>query len=282
VRCCRDAGTAGRLCMMASATSPVDFHNHVMPGVDDGASDEVQATAALRAFVEQGILDITATPHVDGSLTAHPRELEQRLAELDVGWATLQALAAEHFPEVTVRRGAEIMLDTPQPDLSDPRLRLDGGTFALVEYPFMMVPPNSGGVIRCLLAAGVTPVIAHPERYGGIAPGSTLPVDWRRQGALLQVNAGSITGRYGPQARDNALDLLERGLVHYICSDYHCRSRPSTAGARRMLTELGGAEHADLLTAVNTRRLIEGQEPLPVPPLRIRTSMMNRLKKWLR
>ena len=260
----------------------VDFHNHVIPGVDDGASDEAEARAALEAFLANHVVQLVATPHIDGSLSARPDHLRERLAEIDRGWERLRAVAAA-FPAVTVHRGAEVMLDTPEPDLSDPRLRLDGGRFALVEYPFMTVPPQSTRVIEFLLRGGVTPIIAHPERYAGITPSSPLPAEWRDAGAHLQVNAGSLTGRYGPQARDNAFALLERGLADYVCSDFHARGRPATTSARNLLSDNNGAEQADLLLGVNPRRMLNGEAPIPVPPWRPRRSIWTRLRqRWSR
>lgn len=259
----------------------IDFHNHVIPGVDDGASDPEEAAKALRAFAAQGVTGVIATPHVDGSLTLRPAELAERLREIDAGWARLSEVAASDGSDVQVWRGAEVMLDTPEPEIADERLRLAGGRFALVEYPFMSVPPQSSRVLRHLLEAGVTPVLAHPERYQGMLPDSPLPSEWKAAGALLQVNAGSLTGKYGPQARSVALGLLEHGLVDYICSDYHARGRPATAGARELLVELDGAEHAELLMKVNPGRLLEGLGPLPVPPLRAQQGLWQRFRRWI-
>lgn len=266
---------------MTNAAGIIDFHNHVIPGVDDGASDDVEAAFALRSLAEQGVTHVVATPHVEGSLTLRRHGLERRLVELDNGWAALLRVAAEQAPELVLHRGAEVMLDTPEPDLSDPRLRLAGGTFVLVEYPFMMVPPHSGAAISAIIRAGFTPIVAHPERYTGVRD-AVLPGQWRAHGARLQVNAGSVTGRYGPQAKENAMALLERGLVDYLCTDYHARGRPSVQGARALLAELGAAEQADLLTIVNPRRLLDGEPPLQLEPIRVRRSMLNRLQKWLR
>ncbi|HSJ05604.1 MAG TPA: CpsB/CapC family capsule biosynthesis tyrosine phosphatase [Longimicrobiales bacterium] len=266
---------------MTEPLTLVDFHNHVMPGVDDGATDPAEAEGALRVLAEQGVAHVIATPHVDGSLTLRPEALSHRLREVDDAWATLQAVARA-VPQIEVYRGAEVMLDTPEPDLSDDRLRLAGGRFALIEYPFMSVPPHSTNVLANIMNAGFIPIVAHPERYAGITPGSRLPEEWCGAGALLQVNAGSITGRYGPQARHNVLDLLERGLAHFVCSDFHARGRPYLRRARAALEEMGGAEHAELLMGGNPRRLLEGQHPLRVPPLRTRHGVLSRLRKWLR
>jgi protein-tyrosine phosphatase len=260
----------------------LDFHNHVIPGVDDGAADDEQAATALQAFSDQSIDTLIATPHINASLTLTPDLLEERLKEIDAGWHRLTSLVATRFPAMRVHRGAEVMLDTPQPVLSDLRLRLAGGRFALVEYPFMGVPPQSTSVLQLLIRGDIVPVIAHPERYTSMTVTSPLPAEWKAAGALLQVNAGSIVGRYGPQARDNALALLERGMADYICSDFHARSRPATAAAREALAELGGAEIAEILTAVNPRRLLDGEMPLPVPSLQRQHGMLGRIREWLR
>jgi protein-tyrosine phosphatase len=260
----------------------VDFHNHVMPGVDDGASSDEEAGDALRAFLAQNARHVVATPHVNGSLTLRADAIAERLAELDRGWERLQAIAAARAPALQIYRGAEVMLDTPNPDLGDARLRLAGTAFALCEYPFMTVPPNSTGVLRTMQEAGVIPVIAHPERYVGVSTDCMLASRWRHAGALLQINAGSLTGRYGETARDNAIALLENGLVDYLCSDYHARGRPSTSSARRILTETGGEEHFQMMAMINPRRLLDGEMPVPVPPLRMKRSVADKVRRWFR
>lgn len=259
-------------------TELADFHSHLMPGVDDGAVDEAEAAAALGALREQGVRSLITTPHIDGSLTLKPGQLAERLAELDRAWSRLQDVARQ-FPDMTVMRGTEVMLDTPDPDLSDPRLRLDGGSFVLVEFGFMTVPPNSAAVLRRLRDGGIVPVLAHPERYAGMRPGSDLPAQWREAGALLQMNAGSISGRYGPEPRANAQALLGAGLVDFICSDYHARGKPALSGCLRVLTESGAAEQASLLMSANPRRMFAGEMPLPIMPVAARSSGQTLLRR---
>lgn len=146
----------------------LDFHNHVVPGVDDGAQDLDQSRAALRALRESGVETVIATPHFDGSLTHDRAAMERRLEAIDAGWAQLTAMAAEEFPGLRVERGVELMLDTPDPDLSDARLRLAGTRFVLLEFPTMTVPPHVAQALAALAAKGWTPIVAHPERYIGI------------------------------------------------------------------------------------------------------------------
>jgi protein-tyrosine phosphatase len=255
----------------------VDFHSHLIPGVDDGAQSIEDARAALTAMRAAGIEAIITTPHVDGSLTETEAALAERLAGIDAAWERLRALAGAEFPDLRLERGAEIMLDTPSPDLSDLRLRLAGGRYALVEFPFLQVPPSSAAAIRGLTAAGVLVVIAHPERYAGIGAALERPAEWRDAGAYFQANYGSLSGRYGPGVQRAVFGLLERGWLDFFSTDYHARGRLHLDAARAALLRLGGEEQFNLLSTVNPRRLLEGELPLPVAPLRPRPSLLGRV-----
>jgi protein-tyrosine phosphatase len=166
----------------------IDFHNHVVPGVDDGAADLEQARAALAALAGQGVHTLVATPHARASMALRPAELEAFGARIGAAWEALRELASAEFPGLRLERGAEVMLDVPGADLSDPRLRLAGTAFALVEFPYMQAPPNAAQALAALAASGCRPVLAHPERYPG--SGAAAAEEWRNAGALLQLNAG--------------------------------------------------------------------------------------------
>jgi protein-tyrosine phosphatase len=254
----------------------IDFHNHLIPGVDDGAADAEQTLAGLQAFAEQGVNRVVCTPHVSGDLTRVPAMLAERLEELDQGWETARQVAAE-FGKIELLRGAEVMLDSPEPDFSDPRLRLAGTSFVLVEFPFMTVPPNGPRALFELRMRGWSPVLAHPERYGNAAASLEDAAEWRRVGASLQVNCGSLLGRYGPQAQTLAWGLLERGWVDFLSSDYHTRGRCPVLECRQELERRGAGEQAVLLMETNPARMLAGEAPLPVPPLEGKRPLWRRL-----
>lgn len=260
----------------------VDLHNHLIPGVDDGASDIDQSRTALAALQDAGVTSLVATPHLKGSLTLEPEALDARLREIDTGWEKLEALAAAEFPALHLGRGVELMLDTPSPDLSDPRLRLAGGNFVLLEFPFMVVPPRSVHAIADLRMQGWKPVIAHPERYSGVDQRLEIVAEWRRCGGILQVNVGSLAGRYGEEARLRAEALLQRGWVDLLASDYHTREKLMIRVAYSRLKEMGAEEQAQLLLMTNPRRLLEGNDPVPVRPCMAQRSLWERLRKVFR
>lgn len=246
----------------------IDFHSHLVPGVDDGAATLEETRASLAAFRDQGVTAVVTTPHLRGSDTQRPERLSALLATLDAAWDGVAALAAAEFPALRLARGCEVMLDTLAPDLSDPRVRLAGTRFVLVEFPYMAVPPNARTPLFEIKMGGWSPVIAHPERYENIGPALEGPEEWRRAGAHLQVNGGSLLGKYGAAAERAAWALLRRGWVDYVGSDYHARGRLHVAAAFSALVRAGGEEQADLLFRANPERLLAGKAPLPVPPLR--------------
>jgi protein-tyrosine phosphatase len=246
----------------ATSRAMVDFHNHVIPGVDDGASDEAETRRALDAFAAEGVGRVIATPHVR-LFAPGQGSVPDRLAEIDAGWTRLETCTR---PDMPVRRGAELRLDTADPDLTDDRLRLGGTRFALVEYPYFTIPPRSDRVLALLVRRGWAPIVAHPERYSGFDDALDVVRQWRAAGACLQINAGSFLGRYGERARQLAFALLRQGLADYIASDYHARSAPRLADALALLVRSGAGAQVELLARTNPSRLWEDQSPVAVPP----------------
>ena len=260
----------------------IDFHNHLMPAVDDGAQSIADSCAALSAFAAEGVPTVITTPHVDGSVTRDADALAERLGELDVAWVQLSAHAREHHPNMKVLRGVELMLDTPQPYLHDERLRLAGGVFVLLEFPFMSVPPRSAAVIADIRNDGMLPIIAHPERYSGLSADLAIADAWRRAGAYVQVNGASLIGRYGPDARRYAWTLVERGWADFMGSDYHARGPLNVAQYRNALEEFASPEHAQILLEVNPARLLAGERPVPLPHIKLKRSLWGRMTEMLR
>jgi protein-tyrosine phosphatase len=259
--------------------SLVDIHTHLVPGVDDGARDVSEAVAAVQRLAVAGAIAVLATPHFQGSLTHDPAAQAGRLAELDQGWEAL--LDATDPQPMELFRGVEVLLDVPAPRPDDERLRINGGPFVLVEFPYMTVPPGAERPLESLRADGWIPVLAHPERYDGTGADAAGTVEsarrWRDAGSYLQVNGPALLGRYGPDSRMRAMALLEAGMVDYLGSDYHARGEPRVAEYTAVLREEGHDQALALLTETNPRRLLDGLAPLPVPPVRFARSWLDRL-----
>lgn len=258
-----------------------DLHSHLVPGVDDGARTVDDALEGIGRMVERGVCRIVTTPHLEGSLTLDADGFASRMERMDRAWREVREAVGDAHPGLDFRRGHEVMLDLPDVDLSDERLHLGGTAFVLVEWPRLQVPHGTGKVIGRIRFSGLIPVVAHPERYGGVGPDLQIVGEWRRRGAFLQVSYGSLLGRYGDRARRRAFRLIERGWADYLSTDFHGRPELELyldrAGAA--LEELGGAEQFTMLAATNPERLFEGREPLPVPALPLERSFWERIRQ---
>ncbi len=259
----------------------LDFHNHLIPGVDDGARSLEESALALRLVVEGGITALITTPHITGSaLLADGAAVYRR--RVDHAWSELKSLAQSAFPSVTLERGFEVLLDVPRVDFSATDLRLAGSKFVLVEFPLHGIPVNSARTLFEIKMTGVTPIVAHPERYRDLDEDLDLVRAWQDSGALVQINSGSLIGAYGDRARRLAYRSLELGLASYLCSDYHARGRVATPLAKSALERHGGTAVAELLTNTNPFRILQGLDPLPVPQLKFRQSGLAGLVSRLR
>lgn len=271
--------------ILPDRTSLVDIHNHLVAGVDDGANDIPSVLSSVERMTHTGIRRIVTTPHIRGSLTSDPRRLEARLSEVDEAFERAAAAIKEDFPEVEYRRGHEVLLDVPEVDFADERIRMAGSSFVLVEWPRLHIPPGTPRVLGWIREQGYRPIVAHPERYMGMGDQLDLAERWRAVGAFLQVNYGSLDGRYGEDARDVALHLLERGLVDYMASDFHGKPglRIYKKEAWAVLEERdGGEETLDLLCRVNPGRILEDLEPVPVPTLPPSSKLFDRIRGMVR
>ncbi len=265
-------------------TSLVDIHSHLVPAVDDGARNVEALVDSVDRMIGCGIRRILTTPHVRGSMTHEPARLEERLDEVDAAFETAAAAVRARFPEVEYRRGHEVMVDVPEVDFSDPRMRMAGTNFVLVEWPRLHVPPGTPRVLRWIRDQGYVPVVAHPERYAGLGEGGAILRHWRDAGAYLQVNYGSFVGRYGAAAQTMAFEIVEAGLADYLASDFH-----GHGSLRIYKDEAWGALEArapegllETLCRANPSRLLEGLEPLPMSPLLPPPGIIDRLRGAIR
>lgn len=195
--------------------STVDIHCHILPGLDDGSPDQATSARMARMAVAHGIGTVVATPHwVEDEQEISPQIVRQ--AAVDV-----QTLLLENSIPLTVLPGHEAFIC---PDLPD-RLRhghvltlADKGTHLLLELPYEEMPIYVDSVVFGLQLQGVTPILAHVERYQYVRRDWRVLERWIQHGCLAQVNAASL----GPRRRDGvAQELVDRGLIACTATDAH-------------------------------------------------------------
>jgi protein-tyrosine phosphatase len=196
----------------------VDCHSHVVPSGDDGAATIQDGVALCRSAAEHGTAILFATPHVWPYLTLTPER------EQDVHAA---------FERIRPRAGLELRLGyelTPAPPLLDEdprRYVLEGTDCVLMEVPFTGPADLVFALAEHIEAAGLRPVIAHPERTEAVLDDPFVAQELAARGWTLQVNATSLTGRHGPEPEELGWSLVEGGLARVVGSDGHRATRPA-------------------------------------------------------
>ena len=240
----------------------IDIHHHCLPGVDDGPREWDEAVAMCRAAADEGITTIVATPHVLRGRwkTFSIPELELRIAELRqrVGESPRLILGSEYFFAHDV---VEVL------NARDAIVPLAGSRYVLVELAANSVPPMIEQPFYRMQLEGWVPVLAHPERNLVFQANPGALAELIQHGVKTQVTSGSLTGEFGPQARQAAETFLRRNMVHFIATDAHNTTKrpPLVREPRAVLEELVGSQTADALMVHNPRAVVENRN-LPWDP----------------
>ncbi len=241
----------------------IDLHCHILPGIDDGAPDLATAMAMAKMAVEDGITHIACTPHViNGVYDNDP-------ARIGAAVERLQQELAVAGVELKLLCGADVHI---APDLLQ-RLQAGGvrvlgrSHYFLLEPPHHVRPPAVERFVKSLIAGGYIPVITHPERLTWIEQHYPVFEELSDSGAVMQITAGSITGRFGRRAKYWSERLLDEGRVHLVASDAHnlVDRPPVLSKAREIVRErLGDDAALDLFERFAAMIILD--LPLPAAP----------------
>lgn len=243
----------------------LDVHNHMIPGIDDGARDMDMSLAMALIAVENGIRQIIATPHVMPTVYDNDRaQILEAVAILN------QNLQEQEIP-LTVLPGGEYHLEPELPESWQKGELLslnDNGRYLLVELPDGLIPDYTMQVLYELQLAGVTPVIAHPERNRALQAKPNIMKRMANRGMVFQVTSASITGLFGREVQRNAMEIITSGHVTVVGSDAHsARGRsPRLREASDVIANRFGEECADVLCYHNPHHISRGSDLLAHQP----------------
>jgi tyrosine-protein phosphatase YwqE len=195
----------------------LDFHNHLLPGIDDGSPDVETSLTLFRGLADLGFTQLICTPHIIAD--THPNTPE-----------TI-ANAAQHLKTESQKLGvnldfryaAEYMLDdTFQNALSTkkPLLKLHNNRI-LVEFSYIQKPSRVENFSFELQISGYEPVLAHPERYMYYHKQLGYYEHLKDLGFELQLNLLSLTPYYGKEVQKVANHLLKNRMYDFACTDMH-------------------------------------------------------------
>lgn len=195
----------------------IDIHSHILPGIDDGAQTEQDSLAMAKAAVEDGISTIFATPHHRNG--AYDNDRDAILKSVDL---LNKLLESENVP-LNVLPGQEVRIngDYTEELKSGELLPLNHTRYIMVEFASGHVPRYAMQMLFDIQVIGFIPIIVHPERNRELLERPKMLHEFVKKGALTQITAGSVTGKFGKNVQKFTQQIIEANLTHFIASDAH-------------------------------------------------------------
>lgn len=196
----------------------LDFHSHILPGLDDGATDLDNSVALASAMADWGFERITCTPHITNKFRNTPDMIRAAFEQL-------QEILYVRGVDVELKMSAEYRLvpETWPEVLEKNWLMPIEDRFVLMELPIFN-PEDIKDIkpleeFKKVISLGLTPLLPHPERYFYLSEKELM--SYLEAGVRIQSNYGSLAGLYGDRAQQNARSLVDQGLVSYYGTDMH-------------------------------------------------------------
>ncbi len=235
-----------------------DIHHHLLYGLDDGPASIDEAVSMAAMAYQDGITHVVCTPHASYRYPFQPSENALRIAEI-------RAELAKAGIGLTLGLGCDFHLnwDNIQDAKANPKkYSINETRYLLVELPESFIPASFTEVFQELQMAGLVPIVTHPERNQPIQRNPGQMRSWIANGALIQVTAGAVLGRFGKAAQALAQRFLKDEWVHVIATDAHNVSSrpPRMSEAFEHICNAFGEETARRLCSTNPRAIFGGSD----------------------
>jgi protein-tyrosine phosphatase len=234
----------------------IDVHCHILPGIDDGASDLTESLALLQLAVTDGITRMVATPHIN------PGYFDNNKTTIHQALTCLRQALLQHQIPIEIAAAAEIRVTADlMPAFEQGQLPILGHwqqqQVLLLEFPHSHIPVGSDKLVKWLLQRGVVPMIAHPERNRDVQNDPKILAPLIRAGCLFQLTASSLLGDLGDRHQECARLLLQQRLFTVMATDSHnlLRRPPRLAAARAEVSRLIDESYAQALVQTNPQQI---------------------------
>ncbi len=216
----------------------VETHCHILPAIDDGAKDVETSLNMIKKLQNQGATKIVVTPHYYSDTIS----LNDFIAKRDIALDELKSALPEGSPEIIP--AAEVFITKylfNNDDLS--ALCYGKNKYILIEHPFSssFSDRTCERVLSLCCDYGLTPILAHIERYNTLMSDEDKLDRLINMGCLAQVNINSFAD--APRSiRKKLFKYLDAGKIHLIGSDCHnLTTRPPEyeKGAKKIIKKCG-------------------------------------------
>ena len=230
----------------------VDVHTHILPGMDDGAATAEIALEMLRKQAAQGVTAVVLTPHFYREREDIPRFLARReraMAQLQAAIDALPEQERVQLPELIL--GAEVAWRPNMKNWEDIEKLCIGSTRnLLLELPNTKWTHQVLNTVYNLLNMGITPIIAHLDRY--MQPQRYASLEHvLSMGVPVQISAGALQR---PFIGCGLVRMMGRESNVFLASDCHSRNHrpPNMAeGVAKLRQKLEENAVADILKRGN-------------------------------
>jgi len=255
----------------------IDLHNHILPDCDDGAKTFEESIEMLRLAEKQGVTDVVNTIHYQ-----HPKMIDRDTSYEHVFSVKqkLQDQLIEQKIKVNIHLGAEVFFDFNLLDILNNELTtFCNNNYMLIEFQTFMFPPGYQEHLYELSSLGITPIIAHPERYRPIQNDIQIVENLINSGCLMQIDAGSIIGHFGEKTKNTSIDMLKNRMVHIMGSDAHNNRKRNFCLPEAILkTKKIIGDDVDVLVNQNPMNVLTGKKII-APEVEI-IGKNKKNKKW--
>lgn len=195
----------------------IDIHSHIIPGIDDGSKNMEMTLEMLRNADKDGTKEIVATPHY---LLEYG---EAKIEEVKIFVKEINSIITKEGMNIKVYSGQEVYFtENILQDYLDGNIgTLNDSRYMLIEFHMNRFEENIFDIIYELQVRGITPIIAHPERYRSIIKNPLDINNFIDEGYLFQLDSGSLTGAFGKEVKKTAEVLVSNGIYNFIGSDAH-------------------------------------------------------------
>ena len=201
-----------------------DIHSHLLPGVDDGFKTAEDSLQAISLMAEAGCRDFVFTPHMnpdvypDSSETVIKAEYDKFVKLIPAELGVKTALATEYMVVKDFEKRVE---SDPNSLLTYGEGSVPGAGSILIEMSYYFRSTNLKDAIFELGLVGLSPILAHPERYAYMAEDLHFFNELRDMGCRFQLNLLSLAGVYGPSSIKIARYLAKKGWYDFAATDLH-------------------------------------------------------------
>lgn len=217
----------------------IDFHTHILPGIDDGSRNIRESLSMLDMEREQGVKTILATPH----FYAHKDTVSHFLRCRQEAYENLAKHKQEKGVELPILTGAEVYYF---PGMGEAKqlasLCLQATTIFLLELPFAQWTEEIlKDVKKIIEKQKLTVLLAHVERYYEFQKDKQI---WNYMFELplyAQINTGGMERR---KKRRFVEQFVKNGVPFVLGSDCHnVKERlPNMQAGRAILKTYYGEE----------------------------------------